>query len=57
MKPLIFGLNQKDGICIYMYIVHIKMTLQTSSYSIDYGPTQNLNNLFYTTKNTRCQQL
>ena len=27
IKPLIFGLNQKGGICIYMYIVHIKMTL------------------------------
>ena len=26
IKPLIFGLNQKDGICIYI-LMHIKMTL------------------------------
>ena len=27
IKTLIFGLNQKDGMCIYIYIVHIKLTL------------------------------
>ena len=50
-----------------MYIVYIKITLhiQVLVYcknvpmSIDDGPTQNLNNLFYKAKkkNTRCQQL
>ena len=42
---------------MYVYIVHIKITLQKCFYPIDYGPTQNLNNLFYTEKNARCQQL
>ena len=48
---------------IYMFIVHIKMTLHKFLYTakmfypLHYGPAQNLNNLFHTEKITRCQQL
>ena len=43
---------------MYMYIVHIKITLQIQvlvfckkcSYPLDYGPTKNLSNPFYTAK-------
>ena len=42
----------------YMYIVYIKITLHIQvlvyckkcSYPLDYGPTQNLSNLFFTAK-------
>ena len=43
---------------MYMYIVHIKITLHIQvlvyckniSYPLDYGPTQNLSNPLYTAK-------
>ena len=44
---------------MYVFIVHIKMALHIKVlvYQCKNVPTQNLNNLFYTAKNTRCQQL
>ena len=40
---------------MYMYIVHIQVLVycKKCSYPLDFGPTQNLSNLFYTAKNRK----